>query len=253
VQGGPLILRRTYRYRLYPTAKQRIALQAQLAFACELYNAALQQRRDAWRLGRRSVNYAAQCRDLTDVRTHAIGPPGMSCFAMRESLRRVDRGFAAFFRRLKSGEKPGYPRFRSRRRYASLSWNAWILRNGRMGLPGIGHLRVRWHRPLPSDAQIRTVTVRRHARHWYVGFALERPKPEPLPATGESVGLDLGITTFAALSNGERMAGPRALRAALRQLRVGQRRVSRRGCGSHRRWKAATLTARRHERIRNLR
>jgi putative transposase len=122
-----------------------------------------------------------------------------------------------------------------------------------VGLPGIGHLKVRWHRPLPSDALIRTVTVRRHARHWYVGLALDRPKPAPLPATGESVGLDLGITTFAALSTGERLAGPRALRAALRRLRVAQRRVSRRVGGSHRRRKALTLVARRHERVRSQR
>ncbi len=203
MHGEPHVLRRTYRYRLYPTAKQRLAVEAQLAFACELYNAGLEQRRDAWR-GQRSINYVAQCRDVTDIRAHGIGPLGMSCHAMRDPLRRLDRAFAAFFRRLKAGEKPGYPRFRSRHRYDSLTWDTWVLRDGRLGLSGIGHLKVRWHRPLPSDADLRTVTVRRHARHWYVGFALERPKPAPLPASGESVGLDLGISTFAALSTGER-------------------------------------------------
>ena len=179
-----MVLQRTYRYRLYPTAKQRVALEAQLAFACDLYNAALEQRRDAWRSRKRSINYTAQCRDLTDIRHHGMGPPGMSCFAMREALRRVDRGFAAFFRRLKAGEKSGYPRFRTRQRYASLTWDGWRLKNGLLGLPGIGHLKIRWHRPLPTNAQIRTVTVRRHTRHWYVGFALERPKPAPRPAVG---------------------------------------------------------------------
>jgi len=67
VHGEPLILRRTYRYRLYPTGRQRAALEAQLAFACELYNAALEQRRDAWRGRRRAIGYAAQCRDVTDI------------------------------------------------------------------------------------------------------------------------------------------------------------------------------------------
>ncbi len=172
---------------------------------------------------------------------------------MRDPLRRLDRAFAAFFRRLKAGEKPGYPRFRSRHRYDSLTWDTWVLRDGRLGLSGIGHLKVRWHRPLPSDADLRTVTVRRHARHWYVGFALERPKPAPLPASGESVGLDLGISTFAALSTGELLMGPRALRAALRRLRVAQRSVSRRLRRSYRRRRAGLLVARLHERIRNLR
>jgi putative transposase len=112
---------------------------------------------------------------------------------------------------------------------------------------------MRWHRQLPSDADLRTVTVRRHARHWYVGFALERPTPPPVPATGQSVGLDLGITTFAALSTGERLTGPRAFRAAQRQLRVAQRRVTRRVRGSHRRRRAGLLVARLHERVHNLR
>jgi putative transposase len=253
VHCEPRFLRRTYRYRLYPTAKQRIALEAQLAFACDLYNAALEQRRDAWRGRRQPVSYVAQCRDLTDIRAQAMGPSGMSCFAMREPLRRLDRAFAAFFRRVKAAEKAGYPRFRSRRRYNSLTWDGWQLQHGRLRLPGVGSLKMRWHRQLPSDADLRTVTVRRHARHWYVGFALERPTPPPVPATGQSVGLDLGITTFAALSTGERLTGPRAFRAAQRQLRVAQRRVTRRVRGSHRRRRAGLLVARLHERVHNLR
>jgi len=112
---------------------------------------------------------------------------------------------------------------------------------------------VRWHRPLPSDADLRTVTVRRHARHWNVCFALERPTPAPLSAVGQSVGLDLGIHTFAALSTGERLAGPRALRAAQRRLRVAQRRISRRAPGSFRQRKARLLTRRLHEHVRNVR
>ncbi len=253
MHGESRVLQRTYRYRLYPTSKQRVALESQLAFACELYNAALEQRRDAWCRRHRNVSYAAQCRDLTDVRAHGVGLPGMSCHAMRDPLRRADRAFAAFFRRVKVGEKPGYPRFRPRRRYDTLTWDQWALRESRLALPGIGHLRIRWHRPLASDADLRTVTVRRHTRHWYVGFALERPKPAAAPPAGHRVGLDLGINIFAALSTGEWLVGPRALRAKRGRLRVAQRRVSRRVRGSNRRRKAGLLVARLHERVRNLR
>ena len=172
---------------------------------------------------------------------------------MREPLRRLDRAFAGFFRRVKTGEKPGYPRFRSRRRYDSLAWDTWRFEQGRLRLRGVGSLKLGWHRPLPRDAELHTVIVRRHARHWYVGFVLDRPKPAALPATDQSVGLDLGITTFAALSTGELLAGPRALRTAQRRLRVAQRRVSRRLQGSHRRRRAGLLVARLHERVRNRR
>lgn len=247
-----VMLRRTYRYRLYPTASQCRALAAQLAFACELYNVALYQRRDAWRSRRRSIGLFQQFRELTDLRTAGLGPPKMSCAAMRDPLRRLDRAFAALFRRIKSGQRPGFPRFRSIRRYDSLTWTQWVLRQSRLVLPGIGHIKVNWHRSLPADAKIRTVTVRRRGRHWYVGFALDRAA-KMRPLSGQTVGLDLGISTFAALSTGERLVGPRALRANLPRLRTAQRRLARRVLGSERRRKAALVLGRLHEHLHNMR
>lgn len=133
------LLRRTYRYRIYPTVRQRLALEAQLGFACQLYNAALEQRRYAWGGRRRSVSLYEQFRELTDVRSATMGPDHMSCSAMRDPLRRVDRAFTAFFRRVKLGTKPGYPRFRSARRYDSLTWQSgWSVRLDRLVLGGIG-------------------------------------------------------------------------------------------------------------------
>jgi len=86
------LVRRTYRYRIYPTVRQRLALEAQLDFACQLYNAALEQRRYAWRGRHRSVSLYAQFRELTEVRAANMGPTEMSCSAMRDPLRRLDRG-----------------------------------------------------------------------------------------------------------------------------------------------------------------
>src|SRR6266851_3598444 len=248
-------LKRTYRYRIYPTVRLRLALEAQLGFACQLYNAALEQRRYAWRGRQRSVSLYEQFRELTEVRAARLGPAQMSCSAMRDPLRRLDRAFAAFFRRIKAGVKPGHPRFRSARRYDSLTWDSgWGVRDGRLALQGIGQVKVKWHRPLPASAVVRTVTVRRVAGRWYACFSLRMSGSPEVAADGRpAVGLDLGIQHFATLSTGEQMPGPRAYRAAMRQLRVAQRRVSRRQKGSHRRQKARLLLARQHERIRNLR
>ncbi len=245
---------RTYRYRIYPTRKQRLALEAQLGFACDLYNAALEQRRYAWRAGQ-LVGYVSQCRELTALRAAGDGPPQMSCSAMRSPLRRLERAYQAFFRRVKAGEKPGYPRFRSRRRYDSLTWDsAWSIQERRLALQGIGHLKVKWHRELPASAKVCTVTVRRVVGRWYVGFALALQIPAaPARKLIRAVGVDLGIQNFAALSTGELIEGPRAFRAALRHLRVAQRRVSRRVKASRRWQKVGLLLARRHERIRNVR
>ena len=248
-------LKRSFRYRIYPTVRLRLALEAQLGFACQLYNAALEQRRYEWRGRHRSVSLYDQFRELTAVRAASMGPADMNCSAMRDPLRRLDLAFAAFFRRVKAGTKPGYPRFRSKRRYNSLTWfSGWSIHNGRLALQGIGHVKVKWHRAFPASAAVRTVTVRRVAERWYVCFSLRVSGSPAVAAAGRpAVGLDLGIQPFATLSSGEQISGPRAYRAAMRQLRVAQRRVSRRQKGSNRRDKARLLLARRHERVRNLR
>jgi putative transposase len=253
--GPTLRCHRTYRHRVYPTRGQQVTLEAQLGFACDLYNAALEQRRDAWCSRRRSINYVTQCRDVTELRQAGWGPPQMNCTAMRDPLRRLDRAFAAFFRRVQGGLTPGYPRFRARRRYDSLSWdNGWALRDRRLALQGVGHIKVKWHRTIPEDAVVRRVTVRRVAGRWYACFTLLRSLPaRTRPSARPAVGVDLGISAFAALSTGELIPGPRAYRAAARRLRVAQRRLARRGKGSRRRQKARLLLARRHERVCNLR
>src|SRR2546427_2603564 len=247
-------LNRTYRYRIYPTVRLQLALESQLDFASQLYNAALEQRRYAWRGRHRSVSLYEQFRELTDVRAANMGPTKMSCSAMRDPLRRLDRAFTAFFRRVEAGTKPGYPRFRSARRYDSLTWSGFAIRASRLVLQGIGHVKVKWHRPLPPSAMVRTATVRRVAGRWYASFSLKVSRSTQVAAAGKpAVGLDLGVLHFVTLSTGEQVPGPRAYRAAMRHLRVAQRRLYRRRKGSHRRGKARLLLARQHERICNLR
>jgi putative transposase len=245
---------RTYRYRIYPTKGQRAALAAHLRFACDLYNAALEQRREAWK-AKRPMAYATQCRELAQICAAGDGPSGMSYSAMRDPLWRIERSFQNFIRRSQAGQKPGLPRFRSWRRYNVLSWGGcWAVKNRRLSLPGIGHVKVKWHRQLPTARTLCTVTVRRHADRWYACIVLAMPMASrPRTADKPAVGVDLGIQNFAALSTGKIIAGPRAYRSAAKDLRRAQRRVSRRVRGSMRRQKASLSVARLHERIRNLR
>lgn len=245
-------MKRTFRYRLYPTKRQIGALEDQLGFACDLYNAALEQRRDWWARGRR-VSRFEQCGQLTELRAEYDGPYEMSVTAQRCALRRLDLAFDAFFRRVRAGEKPGYPRWKSRSRFDSLTWDSGYTIGERLRLRGVGHVRVRWHRPLPASANVRTVTVRRAAGKWYASLVVDGVEPRPLPHTGEAVGIDLGISTFAALSTGETIEGPRAFRNAQAQLRRAQRRLSRRRRGSNRRAKARAEVVRHHEHIREIR
>src|SRR5215831_4260884 len=164
-------MRKTYRYRLYPTAPQATALEAQLGEACRLYNAALQERRDAYQRCGVSLHYYDQANQLKAIR--AEGACELANFsACQDVLRRVEKTFKAFFRRVKNGEKAGYPRFKSRRRFDSYTFPSYgdgcRLTDARLYLQGVGHIKVKLHRPV--DGVIKTITVKRECGKWYACF-----------------------------------------------------------------------------------
>ncbi len=246
---------KTFKYRLYPNRAQSEALTGQLSAACTLYNAALQERRDAWKMGHVSLMFYDQAKQLKAIR--AAGDTALSNHHTgTEVLHRVDRTFQAFFRRVKGGERPGFPRFKSRSRYDSYSFpqygNGCKLRdNGRLYVQGVGQLKLKLHRPV--EGMIKTVTLKREAGRWYACFSVEAPTPEPLPATGQVVGIDVGLTHFAVLSDGTEIANPRHYQAAQTKLRRAQRKVARRKKGSNRRRKAVRALQRVHQQVRNQR
>lgn len=258
-------MRRVYRYRLYPTRRQREAIDSQLRAACGLYNAALEQRRDAWRRCKSSVGYHAQSAELRELRRAGLLDAGANFWSQQAVLRQLDRAFTAFFARLRRGEKPGYPRFKSVRRFDTLSWtmkgNAGgvaVTEHGRLRLQGIGHVKVKWHRPIPTDAILGEVKVTRRragrdGARYDVAFCAEFQRPKRTHPTGEAVGLDLGVRRLVSLSTGERIEGPRASRAASPAIRRAQRKIARRRRGSRRRAKAAAQLARQREREANRR
>lgn len=243
---------RHYRYRLYPTRRQVEALDAQFAFACDLYNAALEQRITAYRDHRKAVRLGDQQHQLTALRRDV--DLDMNYVAQEMVLQRLNLAFDAFFRRVRQGEKPGFPRFKASQRFNTLSWRAGkggaAIVNDRLRIQGVGHIKVKWHRDLPSEPKQTRIT-RRNGR-WYVAFTVE-VEPEPLPATGREVGVDLGVRQFATLSTGEVVKGPRPGRAAAPEIRRAQRKVARRQRGSHRRRKAVAELSRRREREANRR
>ncbi|HEX2276565.1 MAG TPA: transposase [Candidatus Tectomicrobia bacterium] len=248
------MVRKTFRYRLYPTRRQGEALAAQLDEARTLYNAALQERRDAYRQGKISLNYYDQANQLKAIR--ADGSLGLANFsACQDVLRRVQKTFDAFFRRVKAGEKAGYPRFKGRTRFDSYTFPSYgdgcrVRDNGRLYCQGLGELKVKWHRPLHGT--IKTVTLKREAGRWYVCFSVE-VEPSPLPGSTEAVGIDVGLEAFTTLSDGTRIENPHYFKTVQAQLRRAQRRVARRKKGSHRRRKAVQALQRVHAHVRNQR
>lgn len=251
-------MRRTFRYRLYPTRQQDAALHAQLNDACRLYNGALQERRDAWKVQRVSIGYYDQANQLKAIR--ADGHVGAASFsACQDVLRRVDRTFQAFFRRVKAGAaQVGYPRFKPTQRYDSLTFPSWgdgcrLTPANRLYLQGIGDLKVKWHRSLPADARIKTLSVKREAGAWYALFSLDLHTPEPPPASDHAVGIDVGLTHFATLSDGTTVANPRPLRQGQAKLRRAQRKVARCKRGSRGRRTAVRALQQGNAHVRNQR
>jgi putative transposase len=245
---------KTFRYRLYPTRRQRETLEHQLREACRLYNAALEERREAYKKTGKSPSLYDQTKSYTQVRRD--GNTDLVHYKIgQDVLQRVDRAFQAFFQRHKLGQKAGYPRFKGWRRYDSITYINYppkphVDREGKLILQGIGHIKVRWHRPV--EGTTKTCTIRREAGRWYVCFSVEC-EASPLPESHEAVGLDVGLECFAMLSTGERLENPRVLKAAERQLRRAQRRLSRRKRGSHRRRKAVAMLQRAHVHVRQQR
>jgi putative transposase len=214
----------------------------------ELYNAALHERRDAWQKCGVSVTVVGQSAELPGVKEVRPEYRDIHSQVLQDVLTRLDRAFHAFFRRVKHGETPGYPRFQGANRYTSFTYkqfgNGATLDNGFLVLSKIGRIAVRWSRPIEGTPK--TVTVSREADGWYVCFSCADVPVQPLPATGQETGIDLGLESFATLSDGTMSHHPRCYRKAERKLKTAQRRVSRRKKGSARRRKAVTLLARAH-------
>src|SRR5262245_32277342 len=247
-------MRLTYKYRLYPRRAQVQFLESQLREACDLYNAALQERRDAWKVCRKSINYYDQANQLKQMRAEGlIGLANFSC--CQDVLRRLDKTFQAFFARVKRGDHPGFPRFRSVRRYDSITFPSYgdgcrLLDNGKLRIQGAGHIKVKLHRPV--EGEIKTVTIKREAGRWFACLSVER-QPERLPASKAETGIDVGLSTFAVLSDGTPIENPRHYRNAEARLRRCQRKVARRKKGSKGRRKAVLLLQRAHTHVGNQR
>lgn len=247
-------MRLTYKYALRPTKAQTAFLEGQLASACALYNAALQERIGAWKVSRKSIGFYAQSRQLKEIR--ASGDIELRNFTCAENvLRRVDSAFHAFYRRVRCGESAGFPRWRSARRYDSITFPAYgdgckLVPNGRLRVQGTDPIRVVLHRPL--EGNVKTVTIKREAGRWFVMFSVVA-SPVALAVSTEAVGIDVGLTDFATFSDGTKIDNPRHGKHGAARLRVAHRRVSRRNGGSNRHHKAVRLLQRAHAHVRNQR
>ncbi len=248
-------MRKAFKYRLSPTKKQEQLLFWTLARCRELYNAALAERKEAYRMAGKSISYYDQKRDLVEIKA-TLRPEYQDIHSqvVQDVLLRLARAFDNFFRRLAKGDEPGYPRFHSRNRYNSFTYpqsGYSLTHDKRVCLSKIGSIKIKLHRKI--EGTTKTCTIKFEAGQWYAVFSCEVEQPEPWSPVESEVGIDLGVTHFAALSDGTFIESPRYSRKAQKKREKWQQALGRKKRGSHRREKARKAVAKAHRQIANQR
>jgi putative transposase len=240
---------------MYPSKSQRRRLEAVRETCRHFYNDLLRERKDAYELHGVSITKTEQLRKVKVEKATSPYALDIHSHILQTVVADLDKAFQAFFRRQKAGENPGCPRFKSRNRFAGFGFkeygNGFSIDGRRLRLAGIGRIAVRWHREV--EGKIKTSRVFCRAGKWFVAFACDVEKPEPLPKTGESIGVDLGLLRLATLSNGEKTENPRWYRRILRKLRVIQRSIARKELGGSNRRKVVAVLRRLLVRVANMR
>lgn len=247
----------SYKFRLYPNRVQTKLLDKMLEIHRTIYNDALTERREAWKRCGVSISYYDQANQLRGIREFDEDAAWCNFSSLQQTLRRLCKSFDSFFRRVKAGEKAGYPRFKGRRWYKSFQFtygDGLRLKDRRLYVQNIGLIRVFQHRPLPDEAKIKTAILKRdNLDHWHVVFQLELPDVEAAPDGRPEVGIDMGLETFAALSTGELIENPRWSRSAEEKLATLQRRRARCKKGSRKYAELSRQIRRLHEHTANQR
>ena len=245
-------MRKAFKYRLRPTAKQATTLAVHLEECRMLYNHFVADRIQAYQDRGESLSLYDQQSRLPFLKTDQPRLAGVHSQVLQNVAVRVDWAFQAFYRRCKDGGKqPGFPRFKGPGRYDSLTYpqaTAFRLDDKGLRLAKIGCLRGVWSRPL--EGRPKTCTVRRTATgKWYATLVCE-VAAQPLPESTNAIGIAVGLEKFATLSNGETIANPRFFRQDEKALAKAQRKLSRAEQGTFARTRARQVVARIHERIR---
>ncbi len=247
-------MRKMFKYRLYPNKWQQRLLEHQREECRWLYNYLLAERRDVWEQRQESVSLYDQHATLPALKAERPSLAGVQSQVLQNVAVRIDLAFQAFFRRLKAGEQPGYPRFRGKGRYDSITFpqvpvgcNLDIDTN-RLRIMNVGLVKVVLHRH--PEGTLKTATIRRSSTgKWYVSLSCECAEPSPMHETGQQVGIDFGLKTFATLSTGQEVGNPRFFRQEEKALAKAQRRLSKAEKDTPERAQRRHIVARVYERI----
>jgi len=263
------VVRRNFKNRIKPNKIQIQEFESQTEFLRLLYNASLQERREFYKKFKKGVSYKQQSKCLPGIKqVFAEETANMYSQVIQESLQRLNLSFKNFFRRVKNGEKPGYPRFKKYNTYSSLTYPQVIpdLSHGcakltlgktegraKLKLSGFtGEIKVLYHRPIEGICK-RVMIKRSSSGKFYVIFCCDKVEPKQYPTTNKTVGIDLGLINFMTFDDGKVIHHPKPYKTSKEKLAYEQRKLSSKKRGSNNRKKQRVRVAKLHEKIRNIR
>ncbi len=247
------IITKSFKFRICDPSKIVQERLEQTLYLCRsLYNASLQERRDAYQTNRISINYQHQQNQLPEIKETNPEYKHIHSQVLQNVLKRCERAFDGFFRRIKAKQTPGFPRFKSASRYDSFCYpqSGFSLMGDKLTLSKIGKVKIKLSRAVIG--KIKTCTIKKEIDKWFAIFTVET-SAEALPKTGDSIGMDAGILSFMTLSDGTQIDNFKYYESTQKKLRTAQRRVARRKKGSNGRKKAVLLLRKIHQKIKNQR
>ena len=247
-------MRKTFEYRLYPTKSQLHRLEETLEGCRWVYNKTLETRKEAWEENQENISLYDCSTYLSIWKNSKESLYDIHSQVLQNVQQRVDLAFKAFFRRCRSGETPGYPRFKGKCRYDSFTFpqSGFKLTEKGLKLSKLETIKIIQHRPI--QGLIKTLTIRKTSTgKWFATFSCDLGDVEVSQPIETSVGIDLGLSTFATMSDGTSIPRPRIFKTYEKRLATASRRRELQEKGSKKRNKARLVESKIHERIANVR
>jgi putative transposase len=251
----------SFKYRLDLSVEQAEALQKNFNFCRFLYNSALQEKISHYQKFKKSVSYNSQSASLREIKPYFSEQVAtIYSQTLQQVLKRLDVAYQNFFRRVKQGETPGFPRYKSMDRLRSICFpqsdltggGVKLLENKTLKIYGIpGEVKVKWHRPF--QGRCKQVTIVKQSGNYYVVLSCDDVPLEPLPATGKTIAIDLGLDSFATLDDGTKFHHPKPYKTAKEKLAYLNKKLALKQKGSNNRKKVKASLSKAYEKVNNIR
>jgi len=249
-------MKKTYKFRAYINQATEKQTNIVLELCRQVYNLCLSQRINAWKLHRKSISKFDQIKQLPELKQYYPEFKQIPSQSLQDVIERLDRAYQNFFNRVKKGENPGFPRFKGTNRYDSftLKQASWSLEGSVLNIPKIGIFKIRFHRQIPKEAKIKTVTIRRTSTgKWYISFVCDNITPKVLPKVNKAIGIDVGCESFLTDSEGKKIENPRWLNKSFEKIKKLQQKLSKQVKGSNKYKQTKLLLSKVHEKVANQR